>query len=348
MLSTMGGYNLPDNAAYDRYYHRVIELRRENTKKVVQEVMPIIQKILKEANSQDPRFSSAPIPMGSYYQGLKIKKADEFDMNVPLKGLGNYDWGMDERAYYDFDREVDDQLQTYPDDIRVVSKNVRLLDPPAGFSRLEKIDVHRMWQDPKLEKLDFGPHIIPFIVRRHYRKLVQAALRKHELQRTVTVSRRKHGPAVTLNIKLSSLAHDVSVDLSPVIETHLSIPPSCGFPHRGARWPSQLVQQQMLDAGISNTAHHDFEWRWSFVGPEQKMLDGMDADHGCRKKVLRILKGLAQDFWATSTKPALTSYHLKVSQIILSHVDASQREYQCTLLHVNLLNLSPKNIDRYL
>ena len=319
----MGSYKLTENVEYNRYYHSVIQLRRENTKKVVEKVMPIIENILKEANRQDPRFSAEPVRMGSYYQGLKIKRADEFDLNVPLQGLGNYVWGKGESARYGFDRAVDDQLQTYPDDICVVSKNVPLPDPPAGFSRIEKNYVGRMWQNSNLEKLDFGSHIIPFLVRRHYKSVVTAAIRKHGLQGTVMVSRRKHGPAVTLNIKLASLAHAVSVDLSPVVENHLSIHSSCGFPHPGARWPSPHVQKQMSEAGIGNTAHHDFEWRWSFVGPEQKMLDGMDADGGCRKKVLRILKGLAQDFWATSSKPALTSYHLKVSQIILSHVDAS-------------------------
>ena len=75
---------LPQTKDYNRYFNKVLTLKREDTKEVVKKVMPILEAILKEVHQQDPRFSSEPIKVGSYPQKLKIKRADEFDLNVPI------------------------------------------------------------------------------------------------------------------------------------------------------------------------------------------------------------------------------------------------------------------------
>ena len=250
---------MAQNADYNKYYNSKIILRRENTKRVVEKVMPIIEKIINEANSKDPRFSAQPKRIGSYYQGLKIKRADEFDLNIPLVGMENYSWSASTPAKYGFNRVIDDQLETYPQDIKVVSKAVPLPDPPPGYSRIGS-STASLWKRPDLETLDFH-HLIPFLVRRHYRNLVHSAIRKFGLMGTVILSRKKHGPAVTLNIQVPSLQHAVSIDLSPVADLQAPIHSSCGFPHAGTRWPSQETIKAMQKMGTSFTAQHDFEWR---------------------------------------------------------------------------------------
>ena len=220
----------------------------------------------------------------------------------------------------------------------MVSKAVTLPPPPSGFVRFSTKTcsdlrfeqgipssmlhhyrlLRQMWKDPSLEKLECESDLIPFLVRRHYRSLVQVAIKKLKLLGAVLVCRRKHGPSVTINVKLASLTHAVNVDLCPIMETGLALPEESSFPHPSSLWPSPDIQKQTAKAGVNLTAHHDFEWRLSFINHEQIMLDHIDANGGCRKKVLRILKGLALDFWATSSKSALTSYHLKVDEIALA------------------------------
>ena len=313
--------------------------------------MPKVEDILKEVNRQDPRFSSDAIRIGSYYQKLKINRADEFDFNVPVILLTQWEKTKGKPAYYGFDREVSDQLQTYPENIDVVEKDKPLPKPPAGFIRLSdgssdekqqdpyprRLDFgrdktlflaqhilknQRMWKDHNLKKLHYEDNLVPFLVRSHFRSLVQAAIKKLQLSGTVFVSHRKHGPAVTINIKVAEIPHAVNVDLCPVVETALPLEKKFGFPHQNSLWPSQDKQKQMVKAGFSFTAQRDFDWRYSFVKQEEIMQGGIDADGGCRKMVLKILKGLAQDFWADYSKSVLTSYHLKVGQIILAYYNS--------------------------
>ena len=93
------------NAVLNKYYTENVQMSREDTKKSVSIVMPIVNDILEKIHAKDKRFSAQPSCSGSYYQGLKVDRADEFDINMPILDIDPmYGWG----PYMDFYFEIKD------------------------------------------------------------------------------------------------------------------------------------------------------------------------------------------------------------------------------------------------
>jgi len=105
------------------------------------------------------------------------------------------------------------------------------------------------------------------------------------------------------------------VDLTPVIEASVPFLEYQCFPLPNARWFAKNKLAELNNNGVDAVAKGDFDWKKSYVTSEFTLLKGIDEDGGCRKKALRIMKSLAEDLWATNTKPVMSTYHLKVRML---------------------------------
>ena len=93
----------------------------------------------------------------------------------------------------------------------------------------------------------------------------------------------------------------------------LPLPVDCKWPHPGTYWPSDEKKQKLRIMGVNFVAKKDMYWLVSFGDMEQTLLDGIDEDGGCRKRLQRIMKRMRDEIWCPGNKPVLSSYHLKVN-----------------------------------
>ena len=127
-------------------------MKAAETKTYIELVMPTVEAILKYVNKEDPRFSSEPAKIGSFWQKLKVTKADEFDFNVHLDYLGVWAWADEEPRYYGFNRPVSQDLDTLPDDLDVIQTAVPLAPSTAG---------HPGGRLPHRNALSVSPQFLP-------------------------------------------------------------------------------------------------------------------------------------------------------------------------------------------
>jgi DNA topoisomerase VI subunit A len=73
-----------DNSMLNRFYEDNVKMTREETKRNVDIVMPLVNDILTYVHQRDERFKIQPLHVGSYYSHLKVSRADEFDYSVVL------------------------------------------------------------------------------------------------------------------------------------------------------------------------------------------------------------------------------------------------------------------------
>ena len=101
---------LMDNTALEKYFRENVQMKRETTKWAVAQVGPIVDQLAEIMHSLDdriPRKLEGFARVGSHYQGLKVKQADEFDFSVPIQG--NFcpeKLNSKNKRGFKFDREV--------------------------------------------------------------------------------------------------------------------------------------------------------------------------------------------------------------------------------------------------
>lgn len=192
------------NAPLRRYYEKEVALSRRETKGYVETFMPNVMKILDYVNKKDQRFCKEPLRVGSYWRGLKVSKADEFDFDIPLAKIEICSWtgtgDREEKRYYGFNQSVivnsqmnvyakpperhvqviPDKLQTFPDDLEVVSTKLPLPPPPDGYQFFQRGETFPMWMNSS--DLVRDGDIVPYLVRRKLKELLIKALRDLNLQ----------------------------------------------------------------------------------------------------------------------------------------------------------------------
>ena len=106
-----------------------------------------------------------------------MKRADEFDFSIPVLGLPHLQWSPYENQYYKFSETVPDDLDTFPDSLRVVRSKVPLPRPPTGFMPVTTREIKApIWQTSRGDMVMFDD-IIPFNVKRYFKQLLQEAIR---------------------------------------------------------------------------------------------------------------------------------------------------------------------------
>ncbi|XP_070538638.1 protein mab-21-like 3 isoform X2 [Ptychodera flava] len=157
--------------------------------------------------------------------------------------------------------------------------------------------------------------LVPFKVRSLFKGLVQEAIRNCNLRGYVKLCNKTHGPAITLKLMID-FDGSISVDLVPFVPNNgIGLHPSvlAKWP-RTSLWPPAGKVEEVKRVGLNAVAKDNLYWQTSFQPCEMALLEGIDQHGACRKQCLRILKKLREDHWCRSTKPVVSSYHLKAIQ----------------------------------
>lgn len=78
---------------FNKYFNEVVQLSNDDKGKVVKFVQDMIHAILVNCNQLDRRISIEPVKVGGYWSHLKVKRPDEFDLNVIFAVVENLRWG---------------------------------------------------------------------------------------------------------------------------------------------------------------------------------------------------------------------------------------------------------------
>ena len=169
-------------AALGKYHANEVKMKTAETEKYIEAFMPNVERILKYVNQNDRRFSSEPGKVGSFWQKLKVTKADEFDFNVQVEDLGSWVWGKNDPRYYGFNRPIPQDLDTVPADLDVVPTTVALPPAPKGYTFLPRGNGYKaIWERASHDLVRVGD-VVPFLVRRQLKQLVTQAIRDLELR----------------------------------------------------------------------------------------------------------------------------------------------------------------------
>jgi hypothetical protein len=122
-----------------------------------------------------------------------------------------------------------------------------------------------------------------------------------EMKRKINL--RKHGPAVQMDVYKDDFKQQkfFSVDMVPTFE---------------------LGNRRYVSKPLKEGNHSDVAWRQSFSVEEKNKLMNIDADNGCRKQVLRVLKVLRN---RSPELRVLESCHLK--RALFQMIDEKPSKY---------------------
>ena len=172
------------NTHLNHYFENEVKLSRDENSKARELVFAKVDKLLQYINKEDQRFGKTPMKIGSSFQGLKIKAPDEFDFNIVLVDLPEFTTVPYKQRYYGFRENIDeDALKSTPKDIDIVTKSVPLPAPPKGstfVSYSNHQNATTIWR--YATDLIFKDDIIPYLVRKQLKDLLQKAIRDLELR----------------------------------------------------------------------------------------------------------------------------------------------------------------------
>lgn len=158
------------NAELNKFFTDEVQLARNTSKCVVAKVLPKIQEILQAVHDKDGHYRQSATAVGSYYQGLKVEKADEFDFSIPFHIGAKLQWATGKQLYYGFNDPSQNDVATTRQDLFVVPTKVPLQHPGPGYVGVELPDSSRNSQN--LGEFMFQGYLIPFLVKMKFRALL--------------------------------------------------------------------------------------------------------------------------------------------------------------------------------
>ncbi|XP_023241922.1 uncharacterized protein LOC111640160 isoform X1 [Centruroides sculpturatus] len=224
---------------------------------------------------------------GSYYDGLRVKNATEFDLNLVLA----------------FPKNMDLEIRTTnspPSFCTCKLKNKESLRKQQNFEFISKILKEFFY-----EKTDF---FLPNNIRKWLQGVLDSALRSFIPSGDVEEIRKScSGPALTIYIKTKN-GTQLDVDLVPVLEFKYPDWPDgakksfkTSIPDDEKYW--FIVPKPPQENSIKPCQNYSYQWRFHFPGVEKHLLH----NKGCVKPIIKLLKLLRdkQDW------KILASYYLK-------------------------------------
>ena len=154
----------------------------------------------------------------------------------------------------------------------------------------------------------------------------------------VSVSRKAHGPAVTVTIQ-QPRRHNINVDIVPCIPSNLPVTSNC-WPRPDTRKAlSDLQIKNIMDVGTHLVPKGDIVFNVSYSKAEKELLKSLDAGNGCRKQCHQVMKRLVQEFASKSPDgaPGISSHLFKVNEYAWYSTFTSLQERQLLSLHVCFL-----------
>lgn len=158
------------NTELNRFFADEVQLARSTSKCVVAKVLPQIHDILQAVHDKDGHYRQSATSVGSYYQGLKVEKADEFDFSIPFHIGTKLQWAAGKPMYFGFNDPSQNDVATARQDLQVVSTNVPLQNPGPGYVSVALTDSHGNNQN--LRDFMFQGFLIPFLVKMKFRALL--------------------------------------------------------------------------------------------------------------------------------------------------------------------------------
>ncbi|XP_033735596.1 protein mab-21-like 3 [Pecten maximus] len=297
-----------DNTILNHFYENNVKMRRDETKRVTKEVLPLVDELLRYVNQRDSRFLIPTVKVGSYHTHLKVERPDEFDFSV-IVDVGKLYWSNKFcPRNYDFDKSKKN----------IESTAIALPNPPAGQCFIEYGSLVARWDSERLNdggaSMTFNNDIVPIKVKRRFKALIAEAVNQPKMRNRVTADRMSDSPAITLSITFPNISYPISIDLCPMIEASVEFKNEFNWPMpiQDREWPSDQKISCIKDIGIHVVAKAPFYWTLSFAACEKELLESIDENGTCRRKCLRILKTLKEKTWCNhNARKGLTSYHLK-------------------------------------
>ncbi|CAN8025696.1 unnamed protein product, partial [Ixodes persulcatus] len=313
--------------------HASLKLNKEVTATNVAILKTLLDDICNQMKQKDPLFDLLFNRLeytGSYYDGLRTKKADEFDINLVL----NLPFKKDE-----FTRERQGVLFECPNPstcsmpsavlwLRVHARSAQDIEALSKVSdgcpgyvcyNVSQAAEHRLlrkgdmkWVPLLLKWIDAEKRLVPDRVKRWLQSVFDRFLRTYivpsgSCSSVDKIQPSQHGPAKTFYIILKN-GLQIDVDLVPVIEF-------C-YPS----WPEGIQKKDWMANMFSKDRNwflipkpptpNSHLWRLHFPNIEKKLI----KDYGCVKPIIRLLKAMRDSY-----KWNLSSYSLKtfvMSQLV--------------------------------
>jgi len=73
-----------NNAELERYFKDEAVPNKNETKRIIEILKPDLDMLFQFIKKHDPRLHQQVAHVGSYYQGLKVRRSDEFDYSLCL------------------------------------------------------------------------------------------------------------------------------------------------------------------------------------------------------------------------------------------------------------------------
>ncbi|XP_060558892.1 protein mab-21-like [Ruditapes philippinarum] len=130
--------------------------------------------------------------------------------------------------------------------------------------------------------------------------------------KNVVINKNAHGPAITLTIRRPGF-HDISIDNTASLPCNIPVT-VYGWPRPQTRdaFPADTIEDA-IKTGLHIVPKGDELWAFSFSNVEKYLLNKMDGQNGCRRKVNKFLKKYAQICSSRSENglPGVSSYIFK-------------------------------------
>lgn len=268
-----------NDVKFKEFLDRVYDQIQVNIQTKIQvhkQVYTDIANILAKVAKYDPCYNFKVQFKGSTYEELKIGNPDEFDF-----GLVNENWAGKISLLVDASTS-----------------------PGFGYAVQNVVTCLNKFKIPGTKRLDAGK------VRGHLRELVEKAMLELGMKGKIVKRPWEGGPVVTFEILWPGFPF-ISIDLAISLELP-HWPPGARKPPVGIKNPRvQLVPKVKHDPS-ANPAF----WLISFAQVESQIINNIDNDGGCRKKVLQLakfFKGVSVGRWHP-----LATYHLKTILLYLN------------------------------
>ncbi|XP_057299227.1 protein mab-21-like 3 isoform X2 [Hydractinia symbiolongicarpus] len=250
-----------------------------------------VQKLLNEMTEllcDNSIFSRVFRKSGSCASSTKIKRADEFDYDLPIKSPDSYRVEI-----------VEDQNHT--------AINARVF---SGDNQLTPSMIQQRLYNFMLVGASSLDSCYQMSSQRR---------REFEWRRCrISVDGELHGPAVTMRMSIPNF-HDISVDISPSLKTN-------EVTLRDYRWPRdktrQVLQAEVIEeiqsVGLHVVPKGKDLWKFSVSRAERVLMSRIDHDNGCRKKCHKLLKSDFDEWNKRYNLDGISTFLFKCTELTYS------------------------------
>jgi len=184
-----------DNAELQRYFETEVVPQKEETRRIIVALKPDLEKLFLFINDRDLRLYQQVAHVGSFYQGLKVRRSDEFDYTlfVDISGPWSVVHGSGS-VYYGFkgcDSDLEHRAHTLPQDrgdgvptnLHITMNEKRELEKkrrPLVYPGVGYFTVKPSQEQLKVFRdMSYAEHLVPWLVKLKLKRALMEALELH-------------------------------------------------------------------------------------------------------------------------------------------------------------------------